>query len=131
MANPNPKQSNLKPFKKGQDDRRHLQGRPRTYISTLKDNGYKLSEVNDCIQVLMTMTLDELKQVYDNPASTILEKTISNAMFTSLKKGSLYSIETLLSRVFGTPKQTSDVSMQMQFKVEAPNEHTKNLIDNL
>lgn len=131
MANPNPKQENLKPFKKGQDERRHLQGRPRTYITTLKDNGYKLSEVNDCIMVLTSLTLEELKQVYENPNSTILEKTICNALFTSLKKGSLYSIETLLSRVFGTPKQTSDVSMQMQFKVEAPNEHTKNLIDKL
>lgn len=131
MANNNPKQENLKPFKKGHDERRHIQGRPRTYITTLKDNGYKLSEVNDCIQVMMSMTLDELKLVYDNKNSTILEKTIANAMFTSLKKGSLYSMETLLSRVFGTPKQTSDVSMQMQFKVEAPNEHTKNLIDNL
>lgn len=131
MANSKPKIENLKPFKKGQDDRRHLTGRPRSYITTLKDNGYKLAEVNDVIQVLMSMTLDELKEVFDNPSSTILEKTISNAMFTSLKKGSLYSIETLLSRVYGTPKQTSDVSMQMQFKVEAPNEHTKNLIDNL
>ena len=82
MANPNPKQKNLKPFKKGQDERRHMTGRPRTYITSLKDNGYKLAEVNDVIQVLMSMTLDELKQVYDNPASTILEKTISNAMFT-------------------------------------------------
>lgn len=131
MANHNPKQSNLKPFKKGHDERRHLQGRPRTYITTLKENGYKLSEVNDVIQVMMSMTLEELKQVYDNKQSTILEKTIANAMFTSLKKGSLYSMETLISRVWGTPKQTSDVSMQMQFKVEAPNEHTKNLIENL
>lgn len=131
MANPNPKQSNLKPFKKGIDERRHITGRPRTYITTLKDNGYKLAEVNDVIQVLMSMTLDELKEVFDNPASTILEKTIANAMFTSLKKGSLYSLETLLSRVYGTPKQTTAVQMEMQFTVEAPNEHTKNLINKL
>lgn len=131
MANNKPKLENLKPFTKGHDARRHLQGRPRTYITTLKEEGYKLAEVNDVIQVLMSMTLEELKEVYDNKQSTILEKTIANAMFTSLKKGSLYSIETLLSRVYGTPKQTSDVSMQMQFKVEVPNEHTKNLIDKL
>jgi hypothetical protein len=131
MANYNPKQSNLKPFKKGYDERRHLQGRARTYISTLKNDGYKLSEVNDCILVLMSMTIDELREVFESPTSTILEKTICNAMMTSLKRGSLYSMETLISRVWGTPKQTSDVSMQMQFKVEAPNEHTKNLIENL
>lgn len=78
-------------------------GRPRKFVPMLKDYGYKLSEINDTIQVMMAMTLDELKAVWDDPKATILEKTIANAMKKSLEKGSLYSMETLLNRVYGKP----------------------------
>lgn len=84
-------------------------GRPKKYITTLRESGYKLSEINDTIQVMMQMNLDELKDVFDNTNSTILEKTLANAMFKSLKKGSLYSIDTLLTRVYGKPKETAQV----------------------
>jgi hypothetical protein len=85
-------------------------GRPKKYVSLLKDQGYKLSEVNDCIQVIMSMNMNELKDVWDNPNATVLEKTISGAIKKSIEKGSLYSIETLLSRVFGKPKEQVEQS---------------------
>ena len=88
-------------------------GRPRKYVSLLKEQGYKMSEVNDCIQVMMSMTLEELKDVWDNPKATVLEKTIASAIKKSIEKGSLYSIETLLSRVFGKPKETSDQNITL------------------
>ena len=84
-------------------------GRPRKYISLLKEQGYKASEVNDTIQALMAMDLEELKSVWDNPKATILEKTVAGAMRKSLEKGSLYSLDTLLTRVYGKPKETSTV----------------------
>jgi hypothetical protein len=83
-------------------------GRPRKWISELKDSGYKSSEVNDCILVMLSMTLEELADVYKNPKATILEKTVANALKRSLEKGSLYSIETLLSRAVGKPKESVD-----------------------
>jgi poly-beta-hydroxyalkanoate depolymerase len=103
MAN----EQNLKPFKKGEVA--NPNGRPRKYVSILKDAGYKLSEINDTIQVMMQMTIDELAEVFKNPQSTILEKTIANAMKKSLEKGSLYSLDTLLTRVYGKPKETQSV----------------------
>jgi pantothenate synthetase len=39
-----------------------------------------------------------------------LEKTIAAAMRKSLEKGSLYSLETLLTRVYGKPKETVDTT---------------------
>lgn len=130
MPNPNPKTDHLTPFVKG-DERINKNGRPRKYTTLLKDQGYKLSEVNDAIQVMLSMTIDELKAVYQSESATILEKTIANAMVTSLKKGSLYSIETLLSRVYGTPKQTSDVNVSASINVIAPDNETKIAIDTL
>ncbi len=36
-------------------------GRPRKYVSQLRELGYKLSEINDTIQVMMAMDMEELK----------------------------------------------------------------------
>jgi ABC-type Fe3+-citrate transport system substrate-binding protein len=95
MAN----EHNLIPAKKGEV--RNPNGRPRKYVTLLKEIGYKQSEINDTLQAMMAMDLEELKAVWDNPKATILEKTVANAMRKSLEKGSLYSLETLLTRVYG------------------------------
>jgi len=92
-------------------------GRPRKYVSVLADAGYKLAEINDTIQNMMAMDVQELKSVYDNPKATILEKTIANAMVKSLQKGSLYSLETLLTRVYGKPKETAQVTTDSKIEV--------------
>ena len=108
---------NLKPIQPGET--RNPNGRPRKYVSELRAQGYKLGEVNDAIQVLMSMTIDELKEVYTNPKATVLEKTIASAIRKSIEKGSLYSIETLLTRVYGKPKEQVDLNASggMEIKV--------------
>lgn len=93
-------------------------GRPKKYVTLLKEQGYKLAEINDTIQAMLSMDLDELKEVWQNPKATILEKTIANAMRKSLEKGSLYSIETLLSRVYGKPKETADVNQTVSGEIK-------------
>jgi poly-beta-hydroxyalkanoate depolymerase len=98
-------------------ERINREGRPRKYVSLLKDSGYKLSEINDTIQSMMAMDLEELKQVWDNPKATILEKTIANAMKKSLEKGSLYSLETLLTRVYGKPREQVDMNVDNKVEV--------------
>ena len=92
-------------------------GRPRKYVSLLKEQGYRLSEINDTIQVMMSMDMQELKTVWDNPNATILEKTIASAMRKSLEKGSLYSMDTLLTRVFGKPKEQLDIQSDNKIEV--------------
>ncbi len=92
-------------------------GRPRKYVSLLKEQGYKLSEINDSIQAMMAMDLEELKGVFENPKATILEKTVANAMKKSLEKGSLYSIETLLTRVYGKPKEQMDINTDNKIEI--------------
>jgi hypothetical protein len=89
-------------------------GRPRKYVSKLNGEGYALSEINECIQFMMAMTIDELKDVHNNANSTVLEKTIAKALAKGLEKGSLYTLETLLSRRFGKPKETTEIQGETQ-----------------
>jgi hypothetical protein len=98
-------------------ERINRDGRPRKYVSLLKEHGYKLSEINDTIQNMMAMDLEELKGVFENPKATILEKTVANAMKKSLEKGSLYSIETLLTRVYGKPKEQMDINTDNKIEI--------------
>jgi hypothetical protein len=98
-------------------ERINRNGRPKKYVSLLKDAGYKLSEINDTIQTMMAMDLDELADVFKNPKATVLERTIANAMRKSLEKGSLYSLETLLTRVYGKPKESAHVTTDNKIEV--------------
>jgi hypothetical protein len=111
-----PKKENLEPYKWDKGVSGNPNGRPKKYVSLLKESGYKLSEINDTIQTMMAMDLDELADVFKNPKATVLERTIANAMRKSLEKGSLYSLETLLTRVYGKPKETA--SVQTDGKIE-------------
>lgn len=106
-----PKPENIEPHKFPKGVSGNPNGRPRKYVSTLRESGYKLSEINDCIQVMMAMTVDELKEAFENKNATVLEKTIAAAIKKSIEKGSLYSIETLLSRVYGKPKEQVDMNV--------------------
>lgn len=80
-------------------------GRPRKFISQLKKEGYKQSEIFDAIQVLISMQPDELEAVKLNPKATVLEITIASAILKSIKNGDLSSLETLLTRIYGKPKE--------------------------
>lgn len=94
-------------FKKGQSG--NPKGRPRKFVCQLKEQGYKRSEINDTIQVMMSMTMEELKEkVWDNPNSTVMEKTIASAIKKGIERGDMTTLETLLDRVFGKPKMTVD-----------------------
>jgi hypothetical protein len=84
-------------------------GRPRKYVSLLKEQGYSISQVNDSIQVLMSMTPKELLEVENNPNATALELTITRAILKSMNNGSLYSMDTLMNRVYGKPKEQVDI----------------------
>lgn len=123
----NPENIEKHQFKKGQSG--NPNGRPRKYVSTLTDQGYKLSEINDTIQAMMAMSLDELKKVYQDKEATILEKTIAHSMQKGLKNGNLSSMETLLTRVYGRPKEKLETEgTNTNFNVDLSGLSTKDLL---
>jgi hypothetical protein len=112
---PNPKNIEKHKFKKGVVQ--NPNGRPKKFTTLLRESGYRIAEINDTIQVMLQMTIDELADVYKNPQATILEKTIAGAMKKSLEKGSLYSIDTLLTRVYGKPKETAQITTDNKIEI--------------
>lgn len=101
----------LKSWEKGESG--NPAGRPKKLVPSMKKDGYKLTEINDTIQAIVSMTQEELKSVNDNPKATILEKTVASALLMSLKKGSLESVETLINRVYGRPKEKIELEQKI------------------
>jgi len=87
-------------------------GRPRKYVSQLKTEGYKLDEIHTTMKNIACMTENELKELDSNKDATILERTVARAILNYFKKGSLYALETLLTRTFGYPKETVDQTIK-------------------
>jgi hypothetical protein len=92
-------------------------GRPRKFVSLLKEQGYKLSEINDTLMALLSMDMNELKEAFENPKATVLEKAVAGAIRKSIEKGSLYNIETIITRAMGKPKEQQDHTGEIKVKV--------------
>jgi len=85
-------------------------GRPLKPVLQMKVEGYKLHEINDTIQAMCSMDLDQLRKIWENPKSTVLERTIAAALRKGIEKGTLQNVETLLDRVYGKPKEKVDIT---------------------
>ena len=99
-------------FVKGQSG--NPNGQPRKLATQLKMIGYTKAEAATTINAMLAMNIVELKTIFENPNATILEKTIAAALKRSLEKGSLYSLDTLLSRTHGKPTEMVEVNAEIQ-----------------
>lgn len=105
------------------DNQPEKNGRPRKYISLLKDQGYKLSEINDTLMALLSMDIAELREVFENPKATVLERSVAGAIKKSIEKGTLDNIETIITRAMGRPKEQNNHSGEITINVKRGDRH--------
>jgi hypothetical protein len=109
MANNPNHRDNLKPFALGFDERRNLKGRKeKKWLQQLKDQGYESQQVNDTLNGLIACTEEDLNTIMADPESTMLEKVCCKAVIKAMKNGSFFSMDFILTRIFGKPKETVD-----------------------
>jgi hypothetical protein len=88
-VNKNPNRENLKPFKKGKDERRNLKGAP-----------HKLPELD----ALLSKVLGEEKD------GITAGEVILKALRAKAAKGDVRAAEVLLDRAYGKAKQHTDIT---------------------
>jgi hypothetical protein len=104
-------------FKKGFDPKRNINGAPRKLISTLSGLGYSNRQVSDTILNLLALAESEIKNICENESYTILERIIAKTLIKDFDKGTLWNIETLLSRSIGRPKETNSIEHDKKIEV--------------
>jgi len=92
MANSKPNTSGLKPFKKGNDERRNLAGGPK-----------KLPEIDALLADVLGSEDDDKSEA----------RQVIKSLLTQAKKGNVRAIEVLLDRAYGKAKQTIDNQVTM------------------
>jgi hypothetical protein len=98
-------------------ERINRSGRPMKLVSKLSEIGYSNSQVSDTIKNILALTESEVKEIEDNEAFTILERIIAKALLNDMFKGSLYTLEILISRAFGKSKDNALVQPNTKIEV--------------
>ena len=111
MNNPNAK-DNLKPFKKGKDARRNLDGRPKEMVSLVNDQlesegfaAVSKAEIVRAAQIISGLPLSKIKEISDNKSDKYpLYYQLTAAGL--LSKRGMEMMDRLLDRGIGKVTQT-------------------------
>ena len=79
---------------------------------------YTQDELRETIEVMLAYTADELLETYKNGQASIYERIIAAALMLAVKEAKFYTVETLLARVCGKPKETIDITPAKQPRVK-------------
>ena len=104
--------SGLIPFEKGQSG--NPNGRPKKLVTLAKDAGYNIQDINDTLKTLLACNIADLKTLGSSEEATVLETIVCKALLKSRRDGDLRTLESILSRVFGHPKQSFEATITEQ-----------------
>lgn len=82
-----------------------ITGRPKKYLSIVKEAGYKLSEIQTVIGDLLRLSTKDLKTIAESEDVPALEKLIARGIYGDLRKSELKNLDLLLNRGYGKPNQ--------------------------
>lgn len=100
----------LTPFQKGFDPKRNVSGAPRKLVSAITELGYTNREISDTLMNIAALTKKEIQAIVDNEECSILERMVAKSLLRDYAKGSLWNLETIISRAIGKPKETATIT---------------------
>jgi hypothetical protein len=104
-------------FKKGFDPKRNTSGAPRKLISKISELGYNNREIADTLMNIAALTKTEIQSITENEECTLLERMVAKALLRDYEKGSLWNLETIISRAIGKPKESATVENSGKIEV--------------
>jgi hypothetical protein len=104
-------------FKKGFDPKRNTSGAPRKLISRISELGYNNREIADTLMNIAALTKTEIQSITENEECTLLERMVAKALLRDYEKGSLWNLETIISRAIGKPKESATVENSGKIEV--------------
>ena len=107
----------LTPFKKGFDPKRNTSGAPRKLISRISELGYNNREIADTLMNIAALTKAEIQSITENEECTLLERMVAKALLRDYEKGSLWNLETIISRAVGKPRETQSIESTGKIEV--------------
>jgi len=92
-------------------------GRPRNYLTLMHEKGYTSPEILTTLNTIITLTVPELKKLWQNEAATGLEKIICGAVIADMKKGTLDNLMKILERLYGKAKESTTITGDSKIEV--------------
>lgn len=90
----------------------------RKLVLSQKKIRYTAAELKETIETLLACTEEEINAVYTSSYATVYERVVAGCLLISLRESKLPVVETLLSRVYGKPRETIDVTPTLAGKTD-------------
>lgn len=69
-----------------------------------------LEHIEEVADLILDNNLEKLKALASNPETSVLKVWIAKAAATGIQKGDLHSLDAILNRVLGKPKERHEVT---------------------
>lgn len=105
-------------FKKGEVA--NPKGRPRSVwnIPEGEEVDFSKQDLEKMLKYMSTRNREELKAIVANPKSSVTEINVATAIINDIKAGKIWTLDSLWDRMFGKPKQTSE--LEGKFDIHPP-----------
>lgn len=101
--NSNPKFSHLAVYKFKPGQSGNLNGRPKSYVTILKELGYTKPVIATMVAEIAFMSYNELKAITNSDTEPVIRQAIAKAFMTASYKGDYKYISDYLAILFGRP----------------------------
>lgn len=91
-------------------ERINRKGPPKRIYTILKESGYTKSDIRDAFEEIGWQTMDELKDILEDPSKPSILKIIAKAFIRGADKGDFRYVSEIIQQAIGKPKDSVDIT---------------------